>query len=479
MKRLLHWSMPIIVVCSLLLQLALLTQGHNWGGDFSAYIMQAMSVVDGNVDDFVLRNRFAMQMSSEAVGPVTYPWGFPLLLAPVYALAGLDVQVFKYLLVLVYQLFLLVLWFGFADRLTRYERLALLAVFAFNPFLLKFANHILSDIPFLLCSTAALLMVDQLRQGRWSAAAVRVGVITGLLMASATLMRTQGILLVPVFMLAVLLPQPQWRVLWSGLASAGIMVLLSWWLLSDGTSSYVEQAAATGVQTVLDNTVYYAVLMREFFTVSGRFEWLGLSVYLMTLPCVALGIWVERARSWLFTVYALLTLALLLVWPYQQGLRFLFPLLPLYVYWGLVGLRWLTQRFLLAAWFVPSILAALVLMFSSASTVSAAMNLIRGQPVPEGPYTALAQEMFAFVGQQTHADDVMVFRKPRVMRLMTGRDALMYRTADDIRYGDYVIIDRLNQGDQLEEAEVQTLIAQGLLMAVFTNEQFDVYRRIH
>ena len=107
----------VILVISVILQLAILTPGHNWGGDFAAYIMQAMSVVNGTADAFVQDNRFSMEQSSEAVGPVTYPWLFPLMLAPVYALTGLNIFALKLIGVLCYQIFLLILWFGFRHRL--------------------------------------------------------------------------------------------------------------------------------------------------------------------------------------------------------------------------------------------------------------------------------------------------------------------------------------------------------------------------
>src|SRR5262245_52236129 len=90
-----------------------LTHGHNWGDDFAAYIMQAKSITEAAPRSFVDKNRFTVEQSSYPFGPVAYPWGFPLVLAPLYALFGLNPMALKSVGVLSYLLFLLALWFAF------------------------------------------------------------------------------------------------------------------------------------------------------------------------------------------------------------------------------------------------------------------------------------------------------------------------------------------------------------------------------
>ena len=79
------------VSCALIY--GLLTNGHNWGGDFAAYIMQARSVLEGNVPQFIEANSFAVQKSTDNLGPITYPWGFPVLLVPFYKAFGMDIRI--------------------------------------------------------------------------------------------------------------------------------------------------------------------------------------------------------------------------------------------------------------------------------------------------------------------------------------------------------------------------------------------------
>ncbi len=82
----------LIVLTSGIVGFLTLTRGHDWGDDFAAYIMQAQSIADGKMQQLVQRSTFAVEASSGRFGPVTLPWGFPLLLAPVYALFGMKIS---------------------------------------------------------------------------------------------------------------------------------------------------------------------------------------------------------------------------------------------------------------------------------------------------------------------------------------------------------------------------------------------------
>ena len=83
------------------------------GGDFSAYIMQARSISQFSTSEFIENNRVAIEQSSTRIGPVAYPWGFPVMLAPIYATFGLHLFALKIIGILSYLGFLVVIWYGF------------------------------------------------------------------------------------------------------------------------------------------------------------------------------------------------------------------------------------------------------------------------------------------------------------------------------------------------------------------------------
>ncbi|MEC8858915.1 MAG: hypothetical protein VYE29_02820 [Pseudomonadota bacterium] len=476
--RTLNVAASLVLMLGASLQVALLTPGHNWGGDFSAYIMQAISIVEGTTPEFVARNQFAMENSYTPAGPVTYPWGFPLLLAPVYAVFQLDLLAFKLLEAVIYQVFLVVLWFGLAGRLSRRERFFILAIFAFNPFLLRFANHILSDIPFLLFSTLALVLIDRVMLSPIRVMPLRDGAVIGLAIAAAFLMRSNGALLILVFLLACILAGRQWRLLTAGLASyLSICVLIMIWL-PDVQSSYMSQTNGISIESIADNVAYYALLMRDFFAPTSTHRWLGAFVFIVTLPVFACGLFNDWRRSPALWVYSALTLGLFVVWPFQQGLRFLFPILPVYVYYCLVGLRMVSPS-------ISSILpnvsvylpAALVLLFLLSSASLAARNLLNGRPIMDGPYTSTALDMFNYLIDETGHADLIIFRKPRVMRMMTDRDSIALNDSTDWRSACYWVLDRRNLADVGYFDAFAAGIESGELLLAYNNEQFYVYRR--
>src|SRR5215211_5142411 len=151
----------VIIAVSIVLGASPLTRGHEWGDDFAAYIMQAGSILKGTTREFVESNSFTIFESSNQIGPVAYPWGYPIILTPVYAIKGIHPFALKLPALLFYAGFLICLYLLMKQRLTQAETLVLVSLFAFNPLLLQFLDQILSDIPFLFFSTLALLLMTQ------------------------------------------------------------------------------------------------------------------------------------------------------------------------------------------------------------------------------------------------------------------------------------------------------------------------------
>ena len=133
-----HALLLVVVVFSSLISFSVLTIGHNWGGDFSAYIMQAKSIVEGEMRSFLTRNTFTVVQSSSPMGPTAYPWGFPLLAAPVILAFGTHLIVLKAINVLFFSLFLICAFVLFAKRLSFISTILVISLFAFNPVMLAF-----------------------------------------------------------------------------------------------------------------------------------------------------------------------------------------------------------------------------------------------------------------------------------------------------------------------------------------------------
>jgi hypothetical protein len=173
-----------------------LTEGHVWDGDFAEYVMQGESVWQGKISAFLQRNRFAMEESTYQVGPVAYPWGFPVLLAPFYAFLGLNMLALRGLNILFYAIFLISLWFGFRRYHSRFWLFILICVFAFNPYFLQVMNGIMSDVAFLVLSTFSIVFIGRVVIQRHRVVSnITDQVLLGALIAISFFFRSQGILL--------------------------------------------------------------------------------------------------------------------------------------------------------------------------------------------------------------------------------------------------------------------------------------------
>ena len=86
-----HWPIVVVLLGTGILCRIFIEPGHDWGDDFALYINQARGIAEGNVGEVVANNRYSINNSGwNSFSPLVYPWGFPLMLAPVIALWGVD-----------------------------------------------------------------------------------------------------------------------------------------------------------------------------------------------------------------------------------------------------------------------------------------------------------------------------------------------------------------------------------------------------
>jgi branched-subunit amino acid transport protein len=502
----------LIVASSALALCGSLTQGHDWGGDFASYIMQAQSILQGTPDAFVEANRITVEQSSYPMGPIAYPWGFPLLLAPILALFGLNLLALKIVGALSYLLFLFVLWRAFRRVHTAPGFLFLVALFALNPTLLEFSDHILSDLPFLLISTLCIVLIQEVvvQKHRIFSQLLDLALI-GAGIAFAFLIRTNGILLLITLGLSQLVSHCQKRSesrhlnatteARRGSASESdplrsitmksvvvqvvpyiVFFTIAVWslFLPDGGMSQASQVGSISAGMIVDHLRTYLVLPASFFT--GVPFLLRLLVYGASIPLAIAGAARRYRSDYSAMIYAALTLLLYIFWPSVQGIRFLFPILPFYLSWAVSGLEALSdrgpaaveRRLWKALCYVP--VSAVILFFGLSAGHAICRNIGNDEVLP-GPFTTTSQELFSFLSSHTESDSTIIFFKPRVMRLMTGRQSVSVNATEQIFRGDYLCIYlRVDARSQLPASEVESLLAQGVTQLIYTNHDFAVYR---
>jgi hypothetical protein len=479
----------LAILLSTALAFSLLTKDHDWGDDWASYLMQAVAITKGETHEFIQRNTFTMRESTHFIGPDAYPWGFPALLAPFTLACGpLNIFCLKSINLIFWALFLWVSYALLARRLPPLETALVLAVFASSPLLLNFNNQLTSDIAFLFCSTLGLLLIV----GR-NTTSYTQGIppyLLGLALFFAFFVRTNGILLVPTLFLAQAFdylqtrPRPvlDWkRILTIGLIPYyvfGLLTLVNLLLFPAGEGSHFEHLSLISLSSLADNVSTYFAMPAYFFSGLPYPE----IIYGLLLPFILGGIILNFKKDFPLIAYLGLSYALFIFWPDQQGIRFLFPLLPLLVYFAYQGM--IATFFALTSQFpragqglTRGFWLVIVAAFVWTSFGLARANLAQGRGPNGNVFDPISIEMFDFVKNQTPADSVVAFYKPRAMRLFTDRDALLVDKCDALSMADYVVL-RKSRGavDQIAPADIASCNPSVQVTEVFDNGKFVVYR---
>lgn len=473
-----------IILVSTLIGFFSLTAGHEWGDDFASYIMQAGSIVDGSTREFVLRNSFTIHESSFQIGPVAYPWGYPLILSPVYALKGNSPLALKLPTLFFFAGFLAclsALWRK--TDLTQSENLLLVALFAFNPVMVSFLDQILSDIPFLFFAMLTLFLIKAaaMRNIAWY-------VVVGAVLAIAASIRSTGIVLLLSFLIVKVYElwrsrdnRTAFRTIMQNIFIVcgvfGLMRLLYALLFPGGEESYFEHYQAFQLQTVFEFINKYFLLFQEFFGQTPVWKYLYYVLFIFFL----IGIWVRWKQEMFFIVFFLLWMVLLVTWPPWQGIRFIFPVLPIFIYFTFRGMKFVVLD-LLSAKYQPVGYAVLygfwlfvVVLFLFHSGSHAYANLQNGRSIP-GAYDAHSMEMYDYIKKDTSPDSVLIFFKPRAMRLMTGHDAIMSAECERMLVGDYIVLSRRTRIAENHQIPPEEISACNLpLREAFKNSRFVIF----
>lgn len=392
---------------------------HDWGGDFAMYIRQAENIVEGIPQT---DNNYIFNSENAVLGPKTYPIGFPLILAPVYAAYGNDISAFVDLIAILSVLFGLMVFVLLRDRVHWILALIVSMGISYHTTLLFFKREVMADIPFAVFALLALYAIDKKKW--WLAGA-------SLLLAVLTKSIGLSLLFVVSFILFMnrneasyslritsLLKKPTAKVLTG--------VVLTYFLLNN---ILFQTASGEGYGTVWsdfdlikvfsNNFNYYFEFLRWFLFDSISEKPSGTIATGVFLSLGLVG-WVISSfkRLGAFEVWLPIYVLVLLAYPYHaSGLRFLLPIIPLLFLYVATIFGSLNKT----AKPVLVLLAAIPFLF----TFQRASDLVQNWPKDvEGPQSANAVAMFDFVKNETEPESSILFNKPRVLALYTDRASM-------------------------------------------------------
>jgi len=449
---------------------------HDWGDDWAQYAAQARGLAEGTVQQELELSRFRNQNSTVPFGPTVAPWGYPLVVAPAYALSGGDLASLKIPNCIFYALFLVAVFLLFEDRIDDVTRMLLVAAFALNPTLFWFQHQILSDTPFLFYSTASLLLIDRciLRRRFYFRPVVDL-ILLGAIISLACLTRTIGYLLLAtvaaVQVIRWISERPgsfvqhvldrRSEALVYGVALLGLAVAAA--LLPPPDVAASAQFAHLGIagfgQTVanLAERIWdYVLLPSEFFRCQATTPAVDKGLAVFTVVFATIGAVRRFKRDAAFVTYCTLSLGVLILIGSFNGSRYFFPLLPFLLYFAVVGLTPRAQAGSGSspknwrAWPIGRIFAGVVVALFA---FHLAVVFDRTPRVPRSfsPFGESGREMLSHIANETDESAVVIFSKPRAMTYLTGRRSIMVSQFDQVFDGraDYIVLGKRPASYQL------------------------------
>lgn len=486
-------------LCLLALAAALahLTTGlPHWGDDHSAYIAEAISIVDGRFGEQNALNAFMhpSALPEEARGQdLVYVWGYPLLLAPVYRAVGFDrvdystIICYKIPSALCLGLMAGVLYLFFRRRFGAWASAALALILYAQDELYLGVNMLYPDVPFMFfCALLMLLMeifLAHVRERGWS---VLCGALYGAALWYTREVRLNGAAVGFAMLLGHALALLTGRIKWNrrewwrhllpyALALALTLVTERLWL-SPATGNLSDVGRAP-LRAIWRNVVGTAQCLFEFAD--------SLSGARLILPgallavCAVIGMATGGFRE-NFHLTALLigTIAVVCLMPYFQGMRYLYCVEPLLLLYAGLGIRWLWRRFPAgkkrAVRLAATALAAALMLLSLTYTALGAARAFAQRDARDytDVYSVDAVDMYRYIQENLPEDTVIAFNKPRALYLNTGR--VCFRETVNghvITEGDYF----LHFKPSLNSEDVMARSA-ALLTPAYENEYFVLFR---
>jgi hypothetical protein len=405
---------------------ATVRQGHTWGDDFALYIHHAENIVKGvNYSD----TGYLYDPYLPDYGPRIYPPVFPIFLAPVYKLHGLDLTPMKEEEVVLFVLSLAAIFVFFRDQIPASYALALVTVLALNPYFWELKDYIGSDTLFLLFVYISVALIHYLDRPQ-PRPAWPYALLAGIALYLCCGTRSIGAVLIPSLLVYDVV---RWKRItrFSVVAiavCAAILVIQKMVIQSDSSQSYADQFHPT-LTVVRTNVAEYirdlrmlwvspSVAPRHGFSRVLSFVLAGV-VSLLALLGVSRR---ELRRPTILEVFAVFYLVLIFLWPANQGMRFLIPLLPLYIFYAFLGLRFAAQRWSHGrlSWFAVPLSVALAVAYIGA------YRMENFAVISDGIGRPAFGELCDYIRRNTGPQDVFVFSKPRLLSLFTDRPASPY-----------------------------------------------------
>jgi hypothetical protein len=480
----------------------------DWGDDNAHYLLQAKYIAQGTPQS---QTHYIFNADCPVLGPPAYPVGYPLALAGIYMLKGLNFHAFVVAMSLALILLCLIMVVYYKDKHSFLTSVFLILIIVYNPWTLGFKAEIMSDIPFAVILLLATLIYSRFKNiGAWIAVGMLGGYLIsvrsiGFVFPLAILAETIRNVAVAYFRkekgLTKVVKMQSVKLLLILFLSFGFYFLLNHIIFkipSDARGGYLSIFGLNDLDGILlRNLAYYTEIFYAFFApVNSKWLFLPLISKSFVLVMVLLGFIKKAIRSFDFTDFLVVFyLLILFIYPYERaGIRFLFPLLPFFMSYAVWGL----QSIHLGTGIKTPVKVSLIGLLILVQYIYGIGELNRKQSVvQQGPCTDDAWAAFDVIKNQTPKDAVFAFIKPRALALFTDRKCIsnnftlydmdrLERKLDGAGVNYYLLYcrkDKEAKNEILEEMvnpplEKYIAASSDKIVLFWSNQRFKLYRKV-
>ena len=485
---------------SFLLCIGVIYSGKSWGGDFSQYFAQARAIATGTIPEWYEKNIFIIDHSC-VIGADVYPWMWPLMIAPFYAMYHcLPVMLLKvYESVFVAAGVALLVCF-LHRRISLSKAVFLTSFISLNYVYLMDVNSVEADLISFFWGMAALNFIDlylrerKTLQREEAASRTRAGlyaVLSGIGICCAVMTKTlcEGLLLALAAYDLVctgkfLISRKERNHGWQRDVSIFLLPYLSYALSMKLSNALLLPSGGSYQDYFTFSSWRFQNGIRWYFGIFQSFFGSGVRPIVSVIVCAcgtlllvltAFGIVLKRKEELYYGFYVCGMILMLLFYDYYRS-SFVLTFFPLMVLFSYYAVSWILER-VRPVWIRSIVRAAAlsILIMIAAQTLTAVYAVQVRDYSMDDVMNEETQETFAYIRSNLNSEDVVYFLKPRVLYYYT--DVFAYYWDDDnperLALADYVLMSVYNEQPGIQ----RVLDSSGNYQCVFQNSRFALYQK--
>jgi len=473
-------------------------EGHIWGGDFALYIQHALNIIN----DLPYTNTgYIVNPVIPSVSPEAYPPVFPYIIAPLIKIFGLNIYALKISLIVILCISLVLFHKLIIPKINNSSlRILTIILTGLSPWYWDYKDHVLSEFPFILFFITFLIFTEKYLKRDTSSINTEIlyGIAIGLTAYLTYGCRSIGLILIPVFIASYLIYKRRFSL---ALILSSIIFIIGYGvqneiLNTDASYANIATSGEYDIEGEVDNSFFKNGTVLRFLVDNSRTYFFVIERYwdnsfsitiriitvILTTFFLLIGLWnlikIRNTSELMVLAYT----GLLLVVPFNQGSRYLLPIVPFYFLYILKGIELYYNYSSKKKYILPVI--TLSLMSLSYLGNYTQMNYLAYQDHVEGKQAKL---LYQHIKKNLKKTDVIAFRKPRILALYTGNRSFSYdppakpdtlwKNFKEMK-ADYLLT--INTIEKEHSSNMKKLIAQhaSKLNHVYSNKQFVLYKII-